>query len=345
MFAGIRLQSGILLSFIVSAALMPFAAHAQLTLTPAGTGDGFTLTNFVTGFPGDPTPAPNSCCGPMGVATMANGNVLVYNTGNNSNYVFTDVNGQTASAALNVALLPTPFFPPGATTAGGLTYENNGYGPSGSYGGAGGALFQVNPTGTVGGTPVLSNTTTDLFTALGLATDPANGDIISSGATGVYDITPGSFATRKITSTTGDGVSVSPDGLTGYLATGGCVQSFSIGAGALGAKFCEGSSDGTGVIDGGTFNDYIVANNNDGTMTLIDPTLTTGVQIASGGSRGDYTGVDPTNGTLFITQTDSVQRLSCPNCSFSAPMPEPASSLLFGVGVIGVAIFRRRRVA
>ena len=35
------------------------------------------------------------------------------------------------------------------------------------------------------------------------------------------------------------------------------------------------SPDGTGVISGGLFNGYVIANNNDGTVSLIDPTGTT----------------------------------------------------------------------
>ena len=50
--------------------------------------------------------------------------------------------------------------------------------------------------------------------------------------------------------------------------------------------------------------------------------------VATGGSRGDYVGVDSTNGTLFLTQTDSVYRLDCgPSCFFvpPPPMPEPGT--------------------
>ena len=48
-----------------------------------------------------------------------------------------------------------------------------------------------------------------------------------------------------------------------------------------------------------------------GYLGLLDPTTGIETIIASGGSRGDYVAPDITNGTLFLTQSESALRLSC----------------------------------
>ena len=46
--------------------------------------------------------------------------------------------------------------------------------------------------------------------------------------------------------------------------------------------------------------------------TVVEANLATAAQtvIASGGSRGDWVTVDPSNGTLLLTQTDRIMRLT-----------------------------------
>ena len=86
-------------------------------------------------------------------------------------------------------------------------------------------------------------------------------------------------------------------------------------------------------------------NNNNGTVALINPTTGHFDIIASGGTRGDYVGLDGNNGSLFLTQTNTVDRLSCgPGCFFTPPpqVPEPSTITIFGLAVGGVAIIRRR---
>jgi hypothetical protein len=67
--------------------------------------------------------------------------------------------------------------------------------------------------------------------------------------------------------------------------------------------------------------------------------------IFSGGSRGDLVSVDTNNGSLLITQTDSVLRLTPPaGGGFgSASVPEPGSLGLFFIGLAGFAGVRRVR--
>jgi hypothetical protein len=73
--------------------------------------------------------------------------------------------------------------------------------------------------------------------------------------------------------------------------------------------------------------------------------------IASDGTRGDYTGLDLTNGSMFLSQSSSVLRLSCgTGCSFGGGtgVPEPATFGLLVLGLYGAQIarlLRRRRSA
>ena len=107
--------------------------------------------------------------------------------------------------------------------------------------------------------------------------------------------------------------------------------------------FIPGGPDGIGVIQGSNpFAGNLVANFLNGTVWLLDPVAHTSVEIASGGSRGDYVGIDGNDGSLFLTQTDSVYRLTCvPPCVFQPPpaaVPEPGSLALLTASLLGGAI-------
>ncbi|MDQ2778051.1 MAG: PEP-CTERM sorting domain-containing protein [Pseudomonadota bacterium] len=69
--------------------------------------------------------------------------------------------------------------------------------------------------------------------------------------------------------------------------------------------------------------------------------------IANGGSRGDYTSSDVTNGSLFIDMSEAVYRLAWGvGCGIGTNVPpgvpEPASVALVLAGLGGVAASRRR---
>ena len=183
---------------------------------------------------------------------------------------------------------------------------------------------------------------------LGLWGDPLNGHIITPSTRGLLDINPITGSFRVINAGLfPDGVTVTGDGTTAYIENPGGIQSYNLAPGSLIATFFTGHSrDGTGVISGGNLNGDVIVNDNDGTVGLLDPAKANGdpnqfIIIASGGTRGDFVSPDTSNGTLFLSQNEEVERLSCnPNCSIGggSQSPEPAPSALFALGSIGLVL-------
>lgn len=309
-------------------------AHATLTLTADGAALGFTLSEFVSTNPGY-----NSCCnGPFGVAMdVASGHVIVNVAGASTRYVFNDVDGQTLADAVTSA--PSSTFTGGYATAGGKAY---------------GAFFQMAADGSVDHS--LTGVTASQY--LGMWGNPVNGHIIATSSSGLIDVDPlaagGAGSFRVINAGVfGDGVSVSPDGNIAYVASGD-IKAYDIATGAFITSYSPGFGfgvDGTGVISShNALNGNIIANMNSGDIVLIDPASGISTLIATGGTRGDYTSPDVTNGTLFLDAADGVYRLSCGiDCGIGVPPPPPIpepevyAMLLAGLGLIGFAVRRRKQ--
>ena len=307
-------------------------ARGAPVLTAQGIALGFTLDTFASGGGNAYTFIAAASVGGNYLAVVQNGGpIRLYN----------DVNGQTLGSAISSVNLNGAI---NIANAGGNTYASV----------LNGGLFQVTRSGTTlstAGVPVPR-----FAFGYGLAGNPVNGHLYApfgtGGNSGIYDINPltGTFS-AIYTGAFIDGVSVSPDGTTVYGAalSIGRILGFNIATQAPVFSFnSTRGPDGTGVIAGGLFNGYVVSNNNDGTVTLINPATNTETVIVTGLIRGDFTSPDLNNGSLLLADIGASYRLGAPGGSFSnVAIPEPASLAVFGLVAIGGAVggWRRRRKA
>jgi len=309
------------------------AAQAGLTLTTDGINAGFTLTTFVSGYN-------FGNYGPLSQAVLPNGNIVTGSVGSDRVYVFKDVDNQT----LGDALIANPYaFETGnphfaMATVGGQAYGGQLFG---------GRFYHFANDGSY--VPIGGPTGTDLVDYLGIW-GSVSGKMIASTNRGLVEIDPVSGAYRIINAGLfPDGVSVSPNGAIAYIENGGIIQAYDIATGALiRSYFSTGGhgADGTGVIIGGIYDGDVIVNNNDGTLGLLDVDNDTMLIIANGGTRGDFTSADTSNGTLFISQVEQVLRLSCGvGCSIGGPsngVPEPQMLGLIALALSAAAWNRRR---
>jgi DNA-binding beta-propeller fold protein YncE len=298
--------------------------RADMVLTKAAQDAGFGLTTFADGF-----------AAPIGMAFPAGGGVMVTNYPAGQIVLFaTDTDGQHYSGGTKVNGYSSPA---GLTSSGGKIYlaeQGNG------------RVVQLNDNGT------LNHLVTTMAGATGLTTNPTNGHLFLSTTTAsghVFDIDPTTGATIDWTATHGgsgagaDGLTFSADGKTLYAAIfGQSIQAYDLATGTKTFSAAVPGSDGT-ALGTGNLDGFIFANTNFG--QLIEINLKTGVQtvIGTGGSRGDFVEVDPSNGTLLLTQSDRVLRLTAPPGGGFGTAPAPPAFVLAGVGALCLGGFALRR--
>ncbi len=304
------------LSFVAAAAFLFATSSSQaLTITAAGSSLGFSLSTFVSGFTASPY-------GPLGIAVNSAGQVLVNSYPDRKNYLFKNIDGQTVSDKLS------------AVSGRGVAAMSL---ANGSVWQSGGPLARLNNDGTVA---ALFN---NINLSLGMWTNPVNDHIIARGsASGVgsglldIDVSGSSPIARRINGASTDGLTVSRDGTTVYTTH----NSYDIATGALLSSYSIPGADGMGIISspGSTLDGQIVVNTTIGNVVLLDPTTLVQTIIANNGSRGDFVAADQTTGTLLLSQTHSIERLSCgSNCAIgSSTVPEPSTLAIMASGLLAM---------
>lgn len=314
---------------LITAVTAP-SASAALVLTQAGIDLGFGLNLFADQFP-----STGFCCGPLGVATSSSGKILIQDYRDHVVASFNDANNQHYGDAVSSVVSGSTGYGTALTSANGVIYGTNDS--------AGGFVQRLNADGSFAANITVGGTGKG-----GIWTNPVNGHLLVSGYSAIWDVDPLTGDRRLVVSVDVDGVSVSQDGKVVYGATNGSVLGWLIADGtAVYNSGNIGSPDGTAVMYGtGGLAGSVIANGNDGTVRLLDIANHTSTIIASGGSRGDYVGLDLNDGTLLLTQTDSVYRLTCgAACSFVPPtndVPEPGTWALALLALAGVRMSQRR---
>lgn len=323
---------GLMLGLLL--ALCASGAQAAPTLTVAATTAGFSLSQFADNFP-----TTGFCCGPLGIAFVDGGGVMVSDYPGNVRVFATDADGQHANS---VPVVQNYGYGNGVGLArlGNFVYlaEQNS-----------GAVVRLNQDGTFNSTVV-----TGIPTATGIVADTHTGKLFVSdccNGTGIYLVDP--TANTKVQFKVGgsyDGLSLSADGSTLYAELGSHIVGYRVSDGVqvFDSGFIAGGADGT-ELGAGTLAGKIFVNTNSGDLWEYDlANPLDNVLLVTGGSRGDFVTADP-NGSLLFTQTSDIWRLTAPQggCIGAAcnVLPEPSEGSLALVALLGLAVTARRRAA
>ena len=317
--------------FLVTAFLLlsDRVTRGGMILTPLGVGQGLSLSTFADQFP-TASAGEFQSDGPLGIAFPSTGGVLVTDVNGTVRIFPTDADGQHAPNATITQSY-------GSGNATGLAQSQGAlYMTQQSAGG----LVQINSDGTF-----RQSITSGMPLATGIVSDPANGHLFVStlSSNAIYDVNPLTKTKSLFVNADADGLAMSPDGKTLYAEVGdnrilgfdttSKLQVFDSG-------LIAGSPDGA-AVGTGLFANELFVNTHSGELIEINLLTSAQTLIATGGSRGDFVTVDPTNDTLLITQTDSILRLT--GAATFTPTPEPATLSLVTSGLVVGATWRRRK--
>ena len=302
---------------------------------------GYKLTTFATGF--SHIGNTSTGVGPGGIAFAPGGVVLVGTWPGDLYRLPSHHDGQTMTNA-NIVVNTGVGTWAGLATLGNRVYEADRTNHS---------LYEVTTTNnfaSVDFTPFgqpLGNYAADL------RTNYATGKLLVSTASGIIEVDPTTGTNRVVNPQSGgDGMTINDSGTIVYLAqsVSGHVLGFNIKTGAqtFDSGYISNQASSFG-IDGialgtGALSRTMFVNNNGGVLSTLDLDTKVLTTIGLFGSRGDFVTVDPTDGSMFITQSDRILHLTAPTGSgFGGSIPEPSSYVLLGLGLIGLGFIKRRQ--
>jgi sugar lactone lactonase YvrE len=275
-----------------------------LTLTPDGIARGIGISIFAVDFPSQ------GGKGPLGVAYPRSGGVLVTDDPGNIRLFPTDTDGQSAAW-----YTPAQFY--GFENAVDLAQTPDGAIYMTQY--TAGQLVQLNDDGT------FYRSVVDITTATGLAANPTNGHLyVSSWTTStIWEVDPATGEKSEFAPYLADGMTVSADGSTLYATSRGHILGFDTTSPThdvvFDSGFIEGGPDGVAEGTGPQAGKLYVNTNTSysqdhpgGNVVEVDITTHEQTPVADHGSRGDFVTVDPYNGSVLVTQTDRLVRLTFP---------------------------------
>lgn len=310
-------------------------AYPVPVVTSDGTTLGFTLQTIVT--------LPDVSGGGynvLGSAINSDGKIIINSAASSTNYVFNDSNNQTTPNAISSVSFN------GFASA--LAYANGSVWASAN----GGYLAKLNNDGSVNTVYNGQNGNPAIIANQGLWTNPVTGNLIAGNA--LYEINvSGAVPTQTLITSdfSADGLTVSPDGRFVYGSYGTIVDLTNPNAPHLSFGSVSGA-DGMGVISAPGKPDLdgdIIVNTTSGNIVLVDHLTFAQTILASGGGYGDYTSPDRNDGSLLISSSNNLLRLSCgAGCGIGVivtpGVPEPSTwaMLLLGFCGIGAMTYRRR---
>lgn len=295
---------------LVVEALEPRELLSGMTLAPAAQAAGFSLSTFAVGFP-----ERSDGLGPFGVAFPASGGVLVDDGPGNVRLFPNDTDGQNSAAVPPVS---------------GATYGQN---HAEGIARVGNNLYlnlgELNEIALINDDGTLNKVIANVPNADAVAVNPLNGHLfVSAFDSAIYEVNPVTGNASVFLNVKADGLAFDPNSGILYAALysgagpGNRVQGFNIGTKAVvfDSGTISGGPDGI-ALGAGSLAGNLFVNTNAGTLVEVNLATTTQSVIASGGSRGDFVTVDPNNGTLLVSQSDRLMRLTAPSGSgFAIPL-------------------------